>query len=187
MCRGRAGRALPGARPDAGPGSQCVQQSPRIAHLSHRLVTSQRSGRTELTETTSENVAADHRPAARTPASHERPKRRAVRRGGGGRAHKLRDLASASSSPPGASQRPENPVRTAGPTLHYNLVTAVPELRGNRIVLNAHTGSEAAAHAAGEDEETARRFGWWPGKRDQGHARSALALLAGYGPAPFTQ
>jgi len=131
-------------------------------------------------------------------------------------------------------------VRAAGRTLHYDLVTAVPELRGDRIVLSAHAGSEAAAHAAGEDEETARRFGWWParsteetvraayanwarnwqddgpvrafaardpgsgalvgncelrigpdgtgevsywthaGKRGQGHARSALALLAGY-------
>ena len=41
-------------------------------------------------------------------------------------------------------------------------MTAVPELRGDRIVLSAHTDNEAAAHAAGEDEETARRFGWWP-------------------------
>jgi RimJ/RimL family protein N-acetyltransferase len=41
-------------------------------------------------------------------------------------------------------------------------VAAVPELRGDRIVLNAHTDEDAAAHVAGEDEETARRFGWWP-------------------------
>jgi RimJ/RimL family protein N-acetyltransferase len=119
-------------------------------------------------------------------------------------------------------------------------VATVPEVRGQRILLNAHTDEDAAAHVAGEDEETARRFGWWPersteqgvraayagwarnwqenrpsrtfaardpesgalvggcelrigpdgtaevsywthaGKRGQGHARNALALLAGY-------
>jgi hypothetical protein len=33
-------------------------------------------------------------------------------------------------------------------------VAAVPELRGDSIVLNAHTDDEAAAEAAGEDEQT---------------------------------
>jgi hypothetical protein len=37
-------------------------------------------------------------------------------------------------------------------------VTAVPELRNDGIILNAHDDSEVAAHLAGEDEETARRF-----------------------------
>jgi hypothetical protein len=41
-------------------------------------------------------------------------------------------------------------------------VAAVPELRSDRILLNAHTDEDVAAHVAGEDEETARRFGWWP-------------------------
>jgi RimJ/RimL family protein N-acetyltransferase len=30
------------------------------------------------------------------------------------------------------------------------------------VILSGHRAAEAAAHAAGEDEETARRFGWWP-------------------------
>jgi RimJ/RimL family protein N-acetyltransferase len=54
-------------------------------------------------------------------------------------------------------------------------VTAVPELRGDRIVLNAHSGNEAAAHAAGEDEETARRFGWWPAYSTEETVRAAYA------------
>jgi len=29
-------------------------------------------------------------------------------------------------------------------------------------VLNAHTAADVGRHLAGEDEETARRFGWWP-------------------------
>jgi hypothetical protein len=41
-------------------------------------------------------------------------------------------------------------------------VAVVPELRGNRIILTGHTDDDVAAHVAGEDEETARRFGWWP-------------------------
>ena len=86
--------------------------------------------------------------------------------------------ASASCSLPRASQRPENPVRTAGRTLHYDLVTAVPELRGDRIVLNAHADSEAAAHATGEDEETARRFGWWPARSTEETVRAAYANWA---------
>ena len=57
-------------------------------------------------------------------------------------------------------------------------MTAVPELRGDRIVLNAHTDSEAAAHAAGEDEETARRFGWWPARSTEEGVRAAYANWA---------
>ena len=40
---------------------------------------------------------------------------------------------------------------------HHDPVATVPELRGDRILLNAHADEDAAAHAAGEDEETARR------------------------------
>ena len=39
-------------------------------------------------------------------------------------------------------------------------MATVPELRGDHIILNAHAEQDAAAHVAGEDEETARRFGW---------------------------
>ena len=73
---------------------------------------------------------------------------------------------------------PENPVRTAGERCTVNLVTAVPELRGDRIVLNAHTDNEAAAHAASEDEETARRFGWWPARSTEETVRAAYTNWA---------
>jgi RimJ/RimL family protein N-acetyltransferase len=55
------------------------------------------------------------------------------------------------------------------------VVTAVPELRGDRIVLGTHSGDEAAAHAAGEDGETARRFGWWPAYSTEETVRAAYA------------
>ena len=75
-------------------------------------------------------------------------------------------------------QRPEKPGADGRGTLHYGLVTAVPELRGDRIVLSAHADSEAAAHAAGEDEETARRFGWWPAYSTEETVRAAYANWA---------
>ncbi len=59
-------------------------------------------------------------------------------------------------------------------------MTAVPELRGDRIVLSAHIDNEAAAHAAGEDEETARRFGWWPAHSTEETVRAAYADWARY-------
>jgi RimJ/RimL family protein N-acetyltransferase len=54
-------------------------------------------------------------------------------------------------------------------------VAVVPELRGNRIILNAHTDEDVAAHVAGEDEETARRFGWWPKQSTEETVRAAYA------------
>ena len=38
----------------------------------------------------------------------------------------------------------------------------VPVLRGEVVILDAFRTEDAAAHLAGEDEEMARRFGWWP-------------------------
>jgi RimJ/RimL family protein N-acetyltransferase len=57
-------------------------------------------------------------------------------------------------------------------------VTAVPELRNDGIILNAHNDSEIAAHVAGEDEETARRFGWWPAYSTEETVRAAYANWA---------
>ena len=57
-------------------------------------------------------------------------------------------------------------------------MTAVPELRNDGIILNAHNDSEIAAHAAGEDEETARRFGWWPAYSTEETVRAAYANWA---------
>jgi RimJ/RimL family protein N-acetyltransferase len=62
-----------------------------------------------------------------------------------------------------------------GRAWQYDLVAAVPELRGNRIVLNAHADQDAVAHVAGEDEETARRFGWWPKHSTEETVRAAYA------------
>jgi RimJ/RimL family protein N-acetyltransferase len=58
---------------------------------------------------------------------------------------------------------------------HHDRVAVVPELRGDRILLNAHTDEDTAAHAAGEDEETARRFGWWPKHSTEETVRAAYA------------
>lgn len=54
-------------------------------------------------------------------------------------------------------------------------MTAVPELRGERVVLNAHSEADITAHVAGEDEETARRFGWWPEQSTEETVRNAYA------------
>jgi RimJ/RimL family protein N-acetyltransferase len=53
-------------------------------------------------------------------------------------------------------------------------MAAVPVLRGGDVILTGHDPREAAAHAAGEDEETARRFGWWPQRSTE------QAVLAAY-------
>ena len=56
-------------------------------------------------------------------------------------------------------------------------MATVPELRSDHIILNAHhsTEQDAAAHVAGEDEETARRFGWWPERSTEETVRAAYA------------
>jgi len=81
-----------------------------------------------------------------------------------------------SCSPPEASQRRGGKSRADGRrSLPYGLVTAVPELRNDGVVLNAHDDGEVAAHVAGEDEETARRFGWWPAYSTEETVRAAYA------------
>jgi hypothetical protein len=60
-------------------------------------------------------------------------------------------------------------------------VTAVPELRNHGVILNAHNDSEIAAHVAGEDDETARRFGWWPAYSTEETVRAAYAEGRGTG------
>ena len=69
-------------------------------------------------------------------------------------------------------------VSCEGDGWHHDLVATVPELRGDRILLNAHADEDAAAHAAGEDEETARRFGWWPARSTEETVRAAYANWA---------
>jgi RimJ/RimL family protein N-acetyltransferase len=40
--------------------------------------------------------------------------------------------------------------------------SVAPTIRGDGVMLTGHRPEDAAMHAAGEDEETARRFVWWP-------------------------
>jgi RimJ/RimL family protein N-acetyltransferase len=61
------------------------------------------------------------------------------------------------------------------PQRYHDAVALVPELRGDSILLNAHTDEDVAAHVAGEDEETARRFGWWPKRSTAETVRAAYA------------
>jgi RimJ/RimL family protein N-acetyltransferase len=53
----------------------------------------------------------------------------------------------------------------------------VPTLRGGDVILTAHQPEDVAAHVAGEDEETARRFGWWPLRSTE---QSVLAAYKGW-------
>ncbi|HEX6524795.1 MAG TPA: hypothetical protein VF070_33045, partial [Streptosporangiaceae bacterium] len=56
--------------------------------------------------------------------------------------------------PPGSAVRP-----AAAAT---RTVTVSPALRDGVVFLDRYTDDDIHAHLAGEDEETARRFGWWP-------------------------
>ena len=51
------------------------------------------------------------------------------------------------------------PLRHSGDVHHQALV---PRLEDDLVVLDAHRAGDVAVQVAGEDEETARRFGWWP-------------------------
>ncbi len=50
----------------------------------------------------------------------------------------------------------------------------VRSLTDGVIVLNGYTSDDIAAHLAGEDEETARRFGWWPQTSTEATVRDAF-------------
>lgn len=52
-------------------------------------------------------------------------------------------------------------------------VEGTPVLQGYGVVLNGHTDADVVAHLAGEDEETARRLGWWPQRSTEATARAA--------------
>jgi RimJ/RimL family protein N-acetyltransferase len=52
----------------------------------------------------------------------------------------------------------------------------VPTLSDGVITLNAYADDDFAAHLAGEDEETARRFGWWPQRSTEARVRDAIDL-----------
>jgi RimJ/RimL family protein N-acetyltransferase len=58
------------------------------------------------------------------------------------------------------------------------MTSVVPVLTDGVIVLNAYTDDDIPAHLAGEDEETARRFGWWPQTSTEATVRDAFNCWA---------
>ncbi len=64
-------------------------------------------------------------------------------------------------------------IDAAGRVVVPKSAEGTPVLRGEGVVLNGHTGEDVPAHVAGEDEETARRFGWWPQRSTEATARAA--------------
>jgi RimJ/RimL family protein N-acetyltransferase len=53
-------------------------------------------------------------------------------------------------------------------------MAAVPTLSDGVVLLDAFTLGDVAAHVAGEDEEHARRFGWYPDRSTDVTARAAI-------------
>lgn len=51
-------------------------------------------------------------------------------------------------------------------------------LRGHGVVLDQFTDADIAAQVAGEDEDTARRFGWWPRSSTEQTVRRAIEAWA---------
>ena len=54
----------------------------------------------------------------------------------------------------------------------------IPALHDDVVILNQYTDEDLEAHLAGEDEETARRFGWWPKTSTPATVRDAFARWA---------
>ena len=58
------------------------------------------------------------------------------------------------------------------------MTSVVPVLTDGVIILNAYTDDDIPAHLTGEDEETARRFGWWPQTSTEATVRDAFSCWA---------
>lgn len=54
----------------------------------------------------------------------------------------------------------------------------VPHYRDDLITLTEHTPADLDDHLAGEDEETARQFGWWPERSTRESVARAFAEWA---------
>jgi len=50
----------------------------------------------------------------------------------------------------------------------------VPNYSDGVVLLTGFTPNDVEAHLAGEDEETARRFGWWPNSSTEETVRGAI-------------
>jgi RimJ/RimL family protein N-acetyltransferase len=68
-----------------------------------------------------------------------------------------------------------SPLPTARPP---RTVIVTPTLHDGVVVLDRYTDDDIPAHLAGEDEETARRFGWWPKTSTPATVRDAFARWA---------
>jgi len=52
--------------------------------------------------------------------------------------------------------------------------SGVPALGDDAVILDRHEAGDIRAHLDGEDEETARRFGWWPARSTEATVRAAF-------------
>jgi len=57
----------------------------------------------------------------------------------------------------------------------HDASSVVPTLSDGVIIMNGYTDDDVADHVAGEDEETARRFGWWPRRSTEHDVRAHIA------------
>jgi hypothetical protein len=55
-----------------------------------------------------------------------------------------------------------------------NIQMAAPTLTDGVVQLDEFGPGDVDAHLANEDEEMARRFGWWPNRSMAHHARAAF-------------
>jgi RimJ/RimL family protein N-acetyltransferase len=53
-------------------------------------------------------------------------------------------------------------------------VAETPALTDGVVILDGFTADDAAAHLAGEDDEHARRFGWYPRRSSEESVRAAI-------------
>jgi RimJ/RimL family protein N-acetyltransferase len=53
--------------------------------------------------------------------------------------------------------------------------SVAPDLADGVVILTRYTEDDVPAHLAGEDEETARRFGWWPRTSTEATVHDAFA------------
>jgi RimJ/RimL family protein N-acetyltransferase len=57
-------------------------------------------------------------------------------------------------------------------------LTVIAALHDGVVLLDRYTDDDIPAHIAGEDEETARRFGWWPRTSNPAGVKDAFARWA---------
>lgn len=76
---------------------------------------------------------------------------------------------------PDGRSRAESAPENDQPLTYWGRMPVVPTLCDGVIMVNTFTDDDVAVHLASEDEETARRFGWWPKTSTQTTVRDAIA------------